>query len=91
MMTTKLRIQGFFGRWLRICYQFAQIQDGGSNMATKNIENFSISMKVSMQGFLGSLITNPLSVFTNPTWRIQYGGQTFKKLFNYYTSVYVIW
>ena len=89
-MFTKLRIQGFFGRWLWICYQFAQIQDGGSNMAAKNFENCSISMKDSMQGFFGSLITNPLSVFTNPRWRIQYGDQKFRKLFNYYTPVYAI-
>ena len=27
--------RGFFSHWLRICYQFAQIQDGGSNMAAK--------------------------------------------------------
>ena len=42
-MFTKLRIQGcFFDRWLRICYQFLQIQDGGSNMAVKNFKNCSI-------------------------------------------------
>ena len=60
-------------------------------MAAKNFENCSISMKVSMQGFFGSLITNPLSVFTNTRWRIQYGGQKFQKLFNYYTPVNAIW
>ena len=37
-------------------------------------------MKFSIHGFLGSLITNPLSDFENSKWRIQDGGRRNEKL-----------
>ena len=39
-----------------------------------------MDLKFSTRGFLGSLITNLSSNLTNTKWRIQYGGQRWKKL-----------
>ena len=37
-------------------------------------------LELGTRGFLGSLITNPSSKLTDTKWRIQYGGQKWKKL-----------
>ena len=39
-----------------------------------------MDLKFGTRRFLGSLITNPSSKLTNTKWRIQYGGQKWKKL-----------
>ena len=45
-------------------------------------------MKVSVK-LLGSLITNLKSDFQNSKWRIQYGGQNFKKLAYKHYNLYI--
>ena len=45
-------------------------------------------IKLRIQGFFWSLVTNLLSVCTNSRGRNQFGGQKFRKLFNFYESQY---
>ena len=48
-------------------------------MADKISKNLRINVIICIYGFLASLITNQKSGFQNSKWRIQYGGQNFKK------------
>ena len=68
----------FLGRRLRIYNQIFKIQDGGSNIAVKNLKISPMFMKIGIQGFFESLITNLQSDFQNSRWQIQHGGQKLK-------------
>jgi hypothetical protein len=39
---------------------------------------YNLYLKISIWGFLRSLITNPMSKIQNSKWRIQYGGQKYQ-------------
>ena len=48
-------------------------------MADQNVKIYLIGIKIIIQGFSRSLITNLHSVFQNSKWRIQNGEPKFKK------------
>ena len=47
-------------------------------MAVKTLKISTIFMKIGIQGFFGSLITNLQTDFQISRWRIQHGGQKFE-------------
>ena len=61
-------------------------------MTVKNLKISPIFMKIGIQGFFGSLITNLQSNFQKSRWRVQHGGQKFENQSdfheNWYTGVF---
>ena len=57
-------------------------------MAVKNLKISPMFMKIGIQGFFGSLITNLQSDFQNSRSRIQYGNLK-KNLLNFYKNRYL--
>ena len=69
----------FWGRWLWIWAQNAEIQNSGSNMANKNGKGYLMQIIVSNRWFSRSLIMNPSSKIRNWKRRIRYGWLKYKK------------
>ena len=57
-------------------------------MAVKNLKISTIFMKIGIQGFVGSLITNLQSDFQISRWRIQHGGQKFENQSDFHENHY---